>query len=490
MAGSTAADRLRDLIDGLIGALDDATGVRRRQLGRRPTMLATSAINAVADLSDDARAVLPELLRDVAAAEGQAGQTARAAAVAQALDPGALGQLRDLLGTLGVRSSVTPTPTVSAFLRDTYAAERRLREDAHRHVAGYVGLFARVTGDKPLADYTRADVIRWVRVLEQLRTSYGKRKGDDLKPIAQLIKESREERTLNRTTIEKHTTHLKAFFLSGNRHFRWCSREEVEDLFREIPLSDHVPDARPRKSWTVAQLTDLLASPIWSGTRSRSEDITRRHEPGPQIHRDAYWWLPVAALWTGARLEELAQLHHDDLGRDRDGIAYLRIRADEGRKLKTEHSIRNVPVHPFLEEIGFLDLFKSKTKGRIFPDLKLHGRPPSWGALYSSHFNDYRRAAGLYEPLRDFHSFRRTFISMLRTRGKVDALTVAAIVGHDDSDPELKRVRQTNDYTDYSIAALAEAIEALDYEAAGLNVGVLRRAAAACTPRGSGRIDR
>jgi hypothetical protein len=66
---------------------------------------------------------------------------------------------------------------------------------------------------------------------------------------------------------------------------------------------------------------------------------------------------------------------------------------------------------------------------------------------------------------------------------------VAAIVGHDDSEPELRRVQQTNDYTDYSIGALAAAIERLDYAAYGLDLGVLTATAASCGPRGSTRVE-
>lgn len=487
---SGTAEDVRQLVEELLTALGSAIDAEASAAGnRRRTMVQMAAIGDRIDTHTRTLVSLPRLTTKIEEAETAAGTTAQAAAVAKALDPAALAQLQTILGSMGVRSAVVPTPKATAFLRDKYMAERQLREDAHRHVVGYVVLFARATGDKPLADYKREDIIRWVRVLERLRTSYGKRKGDDTKTIPQLLKESEGERTLNRTTIEKHLTHIKAFFVSANRHHKWTSVDDIGDLFRDIPLSRHVPKAQLRKSWTIAQLGELLASPIWSGTRSRRQDVTRRHEAGPQLHRDAYWWLPIAALWSGARLEELAQLQHTDLARDRDGIAYLRIHDEGDRKVKTTHSVRNVPVHPFLCGLGFLDLFRPGGRGRVWPELKKHGRPPSWGALYSTHFTDYRRACGLYETLRDFHSLRRTFVTMLRTRAGVDALTVAAIVGHDDSEPELRRVQQTNDYTDYSISALAEAIGRLDYAAYGLDLGILTATAAVCGPRDSTRIN-
>jgi integrase len=205
---------------------------------------------------------------------------------------------------------------------------------------------------------------------------------------------------------------------------------------------------------------------------------------------DSYWWLPVLALWSGARLEELAQLQHDDLRQDREGIPYLAIHREGDRTTKNEHSVRNVPLHPFLIELGVLGLFETNKRGRIFPELIKHGRPKSWGGKYSEDFTDYRRRVGLYRKLLDFHSLRRTFITTLRDRYKVDALTVAALAGHDDTDPELRRLRQTDDYTDYSVAGLKDAIDRLDYEALGVDVSPLRRAAAACGPRGSYRTDR
>jgi integrase len=488
MSNDTALG-IREMVNALLAALDETTARVTASRGSRPTMLATAALRAVSDLAEDARADLPRLLREVATAEEESGATARAAAVASTMDVDALTKLEGLLFGLGLRTATKPTPTVLSFLDTTYIVERRLRDDAQRHVIGYVRLFAKATNDKPLGDYKRTDIIKWVRVLEKMRTSYGKRKGDDIKTIEQLLKESRQEQTLNRTTIEKHITHVKAMFLSGNRHHKWCTKDDVEELFFDIPLSANVPGAKPRKSWTIEQLGTLLASPTWSGTRSRREDLTKRHEPGPQVHRDAYWWLPVAALWTGARLEELAQLHHVDLLQDRDGLYYLRIHDGGSRKVKNPHSIRNVPVHQFLVSLGFLDLFRSGGRGRIWPELKAHGRPPSWGALYSSHFTDYRRACGLYERFRDFHSLRRTFISMMRHRAKIHPLTIAAIVGHDDSDAELKKLRQTDDYTDYSIASLAEAVSKLDYAAYGLDSNILTKTAACCGPRGSTRVD-
>ena len=199
-----------------------------------------------------------------------------------------------------------------AGLDGTYVGDKLLSEDHRRHVQGYVRLFAKVLGDRPLNTFKREDVLRWVRTLEKVRTSYGKGGKDHAKPIEAIMRESRGKPTLGVTTIEKHITHVKGFFTSAIRHHRFATSDDIEAMFGDIRLGKDVPKARERGIWPMEALRTLLASPIWAGTRSRPEDWGKRHEPGPWVHLDAYWWLPVLGLHTGARLEELAQLQHSE----------------------------------------------------------------------------------------------------------------------------------------------------------------------------------
>lgn len=493
--------QLKALIESLIATLDAALarydttyrvytgkGPGRRQVREYSPRLADER----EQLQEDAKQAsqrLPELLSTLKSIEEKSGKTAAAAAVAAAMPTEVLDKLNAVIMAASGRTIRPPAPPFLQFLAETYTPEANLRADAQRHIEGYARLFARILGDRPIGDYDRADIVRWVRTLEKMPRTYGKSPKDQKKPVDALIKEGKAKGTLGATTIEKHLTHVKAIFLAANTHHKFSSSDEIrEELFKSVPLSQTVPKTQKRKSWSPEKLTILFNSPLWTGTRSRLDDRTHRHQPGPKIHRDAYWWLPIIAIHTGMRLEEIAQLQHDDLQTDADGIPYIRITDEGQRNVKTAHSIRNVPVHPFLLELRFTELFDSAKKGRIFAELKAHGRPPSWGGLYSTHFTDYRRAIGLYEPLMDFHSLRRTAITMLRTRCDIDALTVAAIAGHDDSDSELRKLQMTDSYTDYSIAHLYEAISKLDYEKWGVDLSAIRRAAADCGPRGSNRL--
>lgn len=79
---------------------------------------------------------------------------------------------------------------------------------------------------------------------------------------------------------------------------------------------------------------------------------------------EAAYWLPLLALYSGARQTELGQLHPDDVYEESyegpDGNEQsawvMRFAENEarGQKVKTEGSERRIPIHPDLIALGFL----------------------------------------------------------------------------------------------------------------------------------------
>jgi hypothetical protein len=77
---------------------------------------------------------------------------------------------------------------------------------------------------------------------------------------------------------------------------------------------------------------------------------------------EAAFWLPLLALYSGARLNELAPLTVRDVKRDEpSGLHYMTVIEDTegGRTVKTEGSLRAVPIHPELIRIGILEFVAS-----------------------------------------------------------------------------------------------------------------------------------
>lgn len=73
-------------------------------------------------------------------------------------------------------------------------------------------------------------------------------------------------------------------------------------------------------------------------------------------------WIILLMMFSGARGEELAQLSPDDV-KNIGGVWCLSIHDREWRKLKTSNSLRDIPLHKRILELGFLDFVASR-KGR------------------------------------------------------------------------------------------------------------------------------
>lgn len=160
------------------------------------------------------------------------------------------------------------------------------------------------------------------------------------------------------------------------------------------------------------------------------------------FHRDEYlranatlpykYWAPLIALLTGARLNEIAQLHLDDF-LDVDGVPLISINDQgEGKRLKTKAGKRTIPVHAELVRLGLLKFvgeLRTANETRLFPELKL--QRDGYGQTISKWFQRYRRQCGIRDDGKVFHSFRHTVIDRLK-QADVPKEKIAALVGHED----------------------------------------------------------
>lgn len=157
--------------------------------------------------------------------------------------------------------------------------------------------------------------------------------------------------------------------------------------------------------------------------------ITLRQEARKHLWR---FWLPLLGRFTGARLEEICQLHIDDFC-SIQGTPCIRIddRLD-GQKLKNRSSRRIIPIHPILMELGihsYVESVRASGALRAFPELEaVRGK---YGYGPSKWFGRYRNKLGVSDPKKTFHSFRHTFVDDLREAGVQDSL-IKQLLGHAD----------------------------------------------------------
>lgn len=179
-----------------------------------------------------------------------------------------------------------------------------------------------------------------------------------------------------------------------------------------------------RRAFTPAELEKIFRSPVYQkGARFRASG------------GEAAVWLPVMALATGARLEELSQLKVVDISFDDSHGPLMRICDDgEGQRVKTTSSRRTIPIHPELVKAGLLVYWEDVSESGqewLFPDLEPDHdgrRGGTWGQWFSRYL---RRPSGCNITDRSvvFHSFRHTFKTLCREAGLPEDVH-DALTGH------------------------------------------------------------
>jgi len=149
------------------------------------------------------------------------------------------------------------------------------------------------------------------------------------------------------------------------------------------------------------------------------EDLWAMFGESPEFGEDNageahHFWIPLIALFTGARREEISQLYVTDLV-EVDNIWCLAIQeeADKPDKSVKTSEKRLVPLHPFIAKelnfVGFVKRLKGQ-KGRIFHKLKRTKSGNKYGGAFGQWFSRFRKRCIPNVELgkKTFHSFRHT----------------------------------------------------------------------------------
>lgn len=236
-----------------------------------------------------------------------------------------------------------------------------------------------------------------------------------------------------RATFDLHHRFLSAFFNALVKA-------------RAIPHSPMAAFGKQKKDFTV--------DPDQPERLFSDEDLQRIFNPATYVpwakkypHR---WWGPIIGLYTGARINEVAQLKVADIMEER-GTWCIAIRRtvdadlakDPHRKnrsrqsLKGQSAVRTLPIPQPLLDAGFLDFvedMKACRHPRLFPHLSagVNQKTGETNARYSqgllSQFGRYLKDLGFPKGV-GFHAFRHTLATDLDHQG-VRVEDVALITGH------------------------------------------------------------
>ncbi len=156
-----------------------------------------------------------------------------------------------------------------------------------------------------------------------------------------------------------------------------------------------------------------------------------------QDQDDPKFWIPLMSLFSGARLNELAQIRLDDIKVEQD-VYYIQTAGKEShpqQSLKNPQSKRRIPIHPKLKELGFLNLVQhQRKKGAefLFSSLKFQNKNGFGGAVSNAFGYYLDNTVKITGKGKVFHSFRHTVRPKLRDECKLTREYIDALCGWED----------------------------------------------------------
>lgn len=354
-------------------------------------------------------------------------------------------------------------PTTQSSTGDTLSAafegwkRSRQRETGTVREFGYaIERFKELHGDLGLVEIKRSHVREFREALQLVpaRRS-GHLKTATLPELVEYSKAHPDHPRISTGTVNKLLGGVQAVIIWGRTNGLIPDDVPWSDPFSGMRLEEDDPD---RDTWEISDLRTLFMSPVY----------TQGLRPAGGRGEAAYW-LPLLALFTGARLGELAPLIVRNIKRDEaTHIRYIEITEDEERgvRTKTRTSRRVVPIHPELVRLGFLRLVEERSashgeSAQLFPLLK-PGPKGGYGEAWSKWFGRYIRSIGIANRNIVFHSFRHTFKDALRAAGVSEDLN-DALLGHSGGGGVGRMYGAKEMIRRYGLPRLYEAVSSASY---------------------------
>lgn len=328
----------------------------------------------------------------------------------------------------------TPSPFNGPALRDAVdsylAAHKKVWKiktyKAREKQLGYLVEF--LGADRPLASIKPGDVRNYRDAVLKLRANHG------FEP-SQTFASKQTDAVAAR--IKDKTADL--IFRPAKTFFKWAVStqgyiESSPAQLIKLTVKKEKNPERKRRPFEPDEIKVLFSSSLFTGCTTKA----RRFVPGENIYRDAKYWIPILGYYTGCRLGELVQLAISDvLGGDFPhlDVNERALLGSEEKSVKTEAGFRQVPLHPDIVTLGFLEFVAkrakhSKPNDRLFSEVQF-GVDGQASTEYSKFFGRQMDKVGLTDPKLVFHSFRHGVEDALRDAGHQTYL-IDRIVGHVD----------------------------------------------------------
>jgi len=272
---------------------------------------------------------------------------------------------------------------------------------------------------------TQENVGRFVDFLRfDIYKNYGKSSKDERRTIEQLREKGRSveksKRGIEGDTLNRHLTFLGQDFdyaiARGVKSLEAINLTKLRSKKRG--KNKRARDERPKlpieRARAIFRTAPFINCAHWDELGAWGENGAR------QVFHCALYFVPILIYYTGARREELCGAMVDDIIADREGCRpYIHIAANEQRRIKNPQSQRNIPLHPELIRLGFLDYVRTiKALGHklLFPDLFSPSSRSPLGDRFYKEFKPILTAANITEKGLGAHAVRHLFGAQLKKK--------------------------------------------------------------------------
>lgn len=258
-------------------------------------------------------------------------------------------------------------------------------------------------GDCDVTLITRDDARRFMHVLAKLPPNYKKKKAFATLSLKEASKKNSGP-TISPKSVNMAMTDIASFF-------KWCVKcgYIIRNAFEGLSVKEKTIALTQRLPYTRPELTQLFKDKLFQQHCCEASE----------------YFLPLLGLYHGARLNELCQLHTNDIFQIEDVWVFEINENDAQKTIKTKESRRILPIHPELIRLNFLQYVKSLKPGRVFPNLPY--KKGKFSGDYSKRFGTVRNRVKIVD--KDFHSFRH-LVSAELERLNIPEHIVASILGH------------------------------------------------------------
>ena len=300
------------------------------------------------------------------------------------------------------------SPLLSEAAKQYFLAkegERAWKSTSSADIRNRLGFFLEIVEDKPIAEITRNDVREFRSVLEELPPNYKKSKkyaGKTPREIAAM----KPEQKLSVASVNLALEAAGSFF-------QWCIEEglTIANPAKKINIRDTRQAVDLRDAFSVEELQRIFIHPKFTAGK---------------FANPAYFWIPLIGLFSGMRLEEIAQLHVADVYESKEQGIWVMDVNDKGqdenglhKSVKNRNSVRVVPLHDSLIQLGLLQYHtnvREKKHVRLFPQLSRTGKTVKYGKQPGKQFKAVVDAVLQDSGKKSFHSLRHTFADFYKQR--------------------------------------------------------------------------